>query len=81
MTAIALDDSGARLLTGGHDYMLKMYDFGGMKSDAKPFRSLEVDEGHPVVAVRNGGRVVSMPCMPPALVGPAKAWLGGWHAW
>lgn len=57
VTAIALDDAGARLLTGGHDYMVKIFDFGGMKSDAKPFRSFEVDEGHPIVSVSAAGRL------------------------
>ncbi|KAK2079304.1 hypothetical protein QBZ16_002995 [Prototheca wickerhamii] len=51
VTAIALDNAGARLLTGGHDYAVKIFDFGGMKSDAKPFRTLEVEEGHPIVAL------------------------------
>lgn len=56
VTAIALDNAGARLLTGGHDYMVKLFDFGGMKSDAKPFRTMEVEEGHPIVAVGGAKR-------------------------
>ena len=59
VTAIALDNAGARLLTGGHDYAVKIFDFGGMKSDAKPFRTLEVEEGHPIVAVRRRGAGVT----------------------
>lgn len=51
VSAVALDDAGARLLSGGHDYRLSMYDFGGMKSDARPFRTLEPEEGHPLLAL------------------------------
>ena len=53
VTALHLDASGARLLSGSHDYQLRMFDFGGMKADLRSFRSLEPAEGHPVVAVSN----------------------------
>ncbi len=49
--AVAPDPSGARLLTGGADAKLCVYDFGGMKADLRPFRSLEPSEGHPVLAL------------------------------
>ncbi|KAG7099448.1 hypothetical protein E1B28_001299 [Marasmius oreades] len=41
VTALALDPSGARLASGSHDYDCKLWDFGGMNSDCKPFKSWE----------------------------------------
>jgi len=40
VSALALDPSGARLITGGHDYDVKLFDFAGMDSTLKPFRTL-----------------------------------------
>lgn len=51
VVALDLDHSGSRLLTGSTDYTAKIFDFNGMKSDCRPFRSLEPSEGHPVVAL------------------------------
>jgi WD40 repeat protein len=51
VVAVALDHSGSRLLTGSHDYTVKLFDFNGMKSDCRPFRSFEPTEGHPIVAL------------------------------
>lgn len=51
MTAIAADRAGARLLTGGDDYNLQMFDFGGMKRDMRSFRKLEPMEGYPITAL------------------------------
>ena len=48
VTALSIDLSGARLATGSHDYDLKLWDFGGMDSRMKPFKSVEPWEGHPV---------------------------------
>ena len=45
---MSMDPSGARLVTGSYDYDLKIWDFGGMKSDFKPFRSFESRPGHQV---------------------------------
>jgi hypothetical protein len=56
VVAVEADYNGARLAAGGTDYMCHLYDFGGLKSDGKSFRSFEVTEGHPVVAVRTAGR-------------------------
>ena len=56
VVAVEADYNGARLAAGGTDYMVHLYDFGGLKSDGKSFRSFEVTEGHPVVAVRTAGR-------------------------
>ena len=46
-----MDRAGARALTGGEDYQLRMFDFGGMKRDMRAFRKLEPSEGYPVNAV------------------------------
>ncbi|KAH7624593.1 hypothetical protein Ndes2526B_g00793 [Nannochloris sp. 'desiccata'] len=51
VVALALDHSGSRLLTGSYDYTVKLFDFNGMKSDCRPFRSFEPTEGHPIVAL------------------------------
>ena len=56
VVAVEADYNGARLAAGGTDYMCHLYDFGGLKSDGKSFRSFEVTEGHPVVAVSETGR-------------------------
>jgi len=49
ITAISIDPSGARLLTGGHDCSIKMYDFNGMNQNLQHFRELAVYEGQPMV--------------------------------
>jgi len=51
VVAVDLDHSGSRLLTGSTDYTVKIFDFNGMKSDCRPFRSLEPSDGHPIVAL------------------------------
>ena len=51
VTALDVDRAGARALTGGEDYHLRMFDFGGMKRDMRAFRKLEPSDGYPVNAV------------------------------
>jgi hypothetical protein len=51
VSAIDVERSGARVVTGGMDYQVCLYDFNGMKSDGRPFRELMPQEGHPVHAV------------------------------
>ncbi|KAI0314992.1 WD40-repeat-containing domain protein [Amylostereum chailletii] len=41
VSALALDPSGARVLSGSHDYDCKMWDFGGMDTRCKPFKTWE----------------------------------------
>ena len=48
ISACALDEAGARLLTGGDDYQLKFWDFPGMTQTLEPFRYLEPQEGHQI---------------------------------
>ncbi|KAL4237104.1 WD repeat-containing protein 70 [Mactra antiquata] len=51
VSALALDPAGARLVTGGFDYDVKLFDFAGMDSTLKPFRSLRPCESHPIKQV------------------------------
>lgn len=41
VSALALDPSGARVLSGSHDYDCKLWDFGGMDWRCKPFKTWE----------------------------------------
>lgn len=41
ISALALDPSGARVVSGSHDYDCKLWDFGGMDHRCKPFKSWE----------------------------------------
>lgn len=51
VACIAVDAPGARVATGSMDYRVKLWDFAGMARHVRPFREVEVDEGHPLVAV------------------------------
>lgn len=51
VSCMDVERSGARVITGGMDYQVCLYDFNGMKADGKPFRELMPQEGHPVHAV------------------------------
>lgn len=48
VSALAIDHSGSRVLTGSYDYTVRMYDFQGMNSKLQSFRQLEPFEGHQV---------------------------------
>jgi WD40 repeat protein len=50
VSALALDPSGARILSGSHDYDCKLWDFGGMDHRCKPFKSWEPAESYHVGA-------------------------------
>ena len=41
VSALALDLNGARMATGGYDYEIKLWDFAGMDSSLRPFRSIQ----------------------------------------
>lgn len=41
ISALALDPSGARVLSGSHDYDCKLWDFGGMTSNTRSFKTWE----------------------------------------
>lgn len=42
VTAIDVEHSGSRVVTGSHDYHIQLYDFNGMKSDLKSFRCVHI---------------------------------------
>ncbi|KAJ4851344.1 hypothetical protein Tsubulata_005717 [Turnera subulata] len=48
VSALAVDHSGSRVLSGSYDYSVRMYDFGGMNAKLQSFRQLEPSEGHQV---------------------------------
>ncbi|KAF3436076.1 hypothetical protein FNV43_RR23168 [Rhamnella rubrinervis] len=48
VSALAIDHSGSRVLSGSYDYSVRMYDFQGMNSRLQSFRQLEPSEGHQV---------------------------------
>lgn len=48
ISALAVDQSGARFCIGSYDYSLSFYDFGGMNAALAPFRSFEPAESYPV---------------------------------
>ncbi|KAI5123581.1 hypothetical protein M0805_003399 [Coniferiporia weirii] len=41
VSALAIDSSGARFVSGSHDYDCKLWDFGGMGASPKPFKTWE----------------------------------------
>jgi WD40 repeat protein len=51
VSSISLDIAGARLLTGGFDYLIKMWDFAAMDSSFRSFREKIVDDGYPINSV------------------------------
>ncbi|XP_041505278.1 WD repeat-containing protein 70-like [Microtus oregoni] len=52
VSALGLDPSGARLVTGGYDYSVKFWDFAGMDASLKAFRSLQPCECHQIKALQ-----------------------------
>ena len=46
VSALALDPSGARLVTGGHDFIVKFWDFAGMDQSLQSFRQIKPCERH-----------------------------------
>ena len=51
VTALSIDPGGGRVATGGTDYKVRLYDFGGMDKHHRAFREIEPDDGHVVVAL------------------------------
>ncbi|XP_030625257.1 WD repeat-containing protein 70 [Chanos chanos] len=52
VSALALDPSGARLVTGGYDYDVKFWDFAGMDAALQAFRSLQPCECHQIKSLQ-----------------------------
>lgn len=48
VSALAIDPTGSRVLSGSYDYTVRMYDFQGMNARLESFRQLEPAEGHQV---------------------------------
>ncbi|CAM6090255.1 unnamed protein product [Calypogeia fissa] len=48
VSALAVDPTGSRVLSGSYDYNVSMYDFQGMNSQLRSFRQLQPSEGHQV---------------------------------
>ncbi|KAJ0402900.1 hypothetical protein ATCC90586_006022 [Pythium insidiosum] len=51
IACVAVDAPGARVATGSMDYHVKLWDFAGMARHIRPFRDVEPDDGHPIVAL------------------------------
>ena len=41
ITAIDVEHSGSRVVTGSYDYCVRIYDFNGMKNDMQSFRYVQ----------------------------------------
>ncbi|KAJ0171300.1 hypothetical protein K1T71_012850 [Dendrolimus kikuchii] len=52
VVALAVDPSGARLATGSIDYDVSFWDFAGMDSSMRSFRTLQPCENHPIKALQ-----------------------------
>ncbi|XP_076614029.1 WD repeat-containing protein 70 [Chaetodon auriga] len=52
VSALGLDPSGARLVTGGYDYDVRFWDFAGMDQALQAFRSLQPCECHQIRALQ-----------------------------
>lgn len=48
VTALCVDPSGARLASGSVDYDVSFWDFAGMDSSMRSFRTLQPCENHPI---------------------------------
>ncbi|KAG8389140.1 hypothetical protein BUALT_Bualt02G0198200 [Buddleja alternifolia] len=48
VSALAVDQTGSRVLSGSYDYSVRMYDFQGMNARLQSFRQLEPFEGHQI---------------------------------
>ncbi|KAG5174958.1 WD40-repeat-containing domain protein [Tribonema minus] len=55
VTALSVDPGGGRVATGGTDYTVRLYDFGGMDRHHRAFREVEPEDGHVVVALSHSG--------------------------
>ncbi|XP_066473465.1 WD repeat-containing protein 70 isoform X2 [Tiliqua scincoides] len=52
VSALGLDPSGARLITGGYDYDVRFWDFAGMDASLQAFRSLQPCECHQIKSLQ-----------------------------
>ena len=56
VSALALDPSGTRMVTGSYDFTVKFWDFHGMDRDLKSFRTIEPWESYQVSLRRSAHR-------------------------
>ncbi|XP_064384798.1 WD repeat-containing protein 70-like isoform X2 [Halichondria panicea] len=52
ISALTLDPSGARVVTGGYDYNVRLWDFAGMDSTFKSFRTITPCQSHQISSVQ-----------------------------
>ncbi|XP_043925842.1 WD repeat-containing protein 70 [Protopterus annectens] len=52
VSALGLDPSGARLVSGGYDYDVRFWDFAGMDASLQAFRSLQPCECHHIKSLQ-----------------------------
>ncbi|GAB6022136.1 WD repeat-containing protein 70 [Chamberlinius hualienensis] len=48
VSALTLDPSGSRLITGGYDYDVRFWDFAGMDNSFQSFRTIQPCESHAI---------------------------------
>jgi hypothetical protein len=51
VTCLTLDSNGIRMITGGHDETMKMFDFTSMDKNFQPFRTLQPCPGRLLRAI------------------------------
>ncbi|CAH3019429.1 unnamed protein product [Porites evermanni] len=51
VSALALDPSGSRLVTGGYDFEVKFWDFNAMDASRRAFRTLQPFECHQIKSI------------------------------
>lgn len=51
VSAISIDNNGTRMVSGGYDFELKLWDFARMDSSLRYFRSFQPCESHQIKAV------------------------------
>ena len=62
--AVSVDVKGSRFVTGCYDYQIRLFDFGGMKSTARPFKGVIAQEGYPILSLSfspSGGQFLAIP--------------------
>lgn len=55
VTALCVDPSGARLASGSVDYDVSFWDFAGMDSSMRSFRTLQPCDNHPIRGLHYSG--------------------------
>jgi len=48
VSALSLDRSGSRVVSGAYDYQMKLWNFSGMNEEMAAFRTVEPQEGHQI---------------------------------